>query len=209
MRALMMMLVPFAFSPALAENQPAGPVAAPPPAVTAPAPVTVPPVPPQATAAAPSSTPAPVAANASVPPPQPPARRKRITWEERFEQANLGQNGQLTLQEAKGGYPTIARNFQDIDTTNKGYVTKDDIRAWRAQQKAARNAAPRPDDPLRPRAAYLQSVSSSQNRVNASTTQTVATPRAEPAATPATGGATSAPSAAERAAGTGPEQDGE
>lgn len=189
MRVLMMMLVPFAFSQAVAETQPAGPVAIPPPAATAP-PTPTTPSPAQSQAAATAA--APVATGDGAPPAQP--GRKRLTWEERFEQANLGRNGRLTLEEAKGGYRSIARNFSNIDATNKGYVTLDDIRAWRAQQKAARAGTPRPDDKLRPRPAILQSVSPDQNRLNTSTTQMVRSPGGTNAAIATT--ATDAPPSA-------------
>jgi hypothetical protein len=82
-----------------------------------------------------------------------PANHTRMTWEERFARANAAHDGHLTLDEAKAGYKTVAKHFQEIDTDGKGYVTENDIRAWHALQKAARQA-PRQDDPLRPRPAF-------------------------------------------------------
>jgi hypothetical protein len=47
----------------------------------------------------------------------------------------------------------FARHFCDIDADAKGFVTENDIRAWHAMQKAARqNRAS--EDPLRPRPAF-------------------------------------------------------
>ena len=72
----------------------------------------------------------------------PPAQHhRRITWEQRFTQANMAHDGHLTLAEAKGGYVGIARHFDDIDAAHKGYVTEDDIRTWRAKRRAAHRAA--------------------------------------------------------------------
>jgi hypothetical protein len=76
---------------------------------------------------------------------------QRVTWEAHFAQANLAHDGHLTLEEAKSGYKTIARHFRDIDADGKGYVTENDVRAWHAQQRAARHPA---EDPLRPRPAF-------------------------------------------------------
>ena len=83
----------------------------------------------------------------------PAPRHTRMTWEERFTQANASHDGHLTLEEAKSGYKAIARHFQEIDTEGKGYITVNDVRAWHALQKAARQKAVM-EDPLRPRPAY-------------------------------------------------------
>jgi hypothetical protein len=83
---------------------------------------------------------------------QPPAQHARKTWEEHFTQANLAHDGHLTLAEAKAGYPSVARSFHAIDVDGKGFVTENDIRAWKALQKASRAHAH--DDPLRPRKAF-------------------------------------------------------
>jgi hypothetical protein len=82
-----------------------------------------------------------------------PAKHARMTWENRFAEANAAHDGHLTLDEAKAGYKTIARHFHDIDTDAKGYVTENDIRAWHATQKAARHQK-ETEDPLRPRPAF-------------------------------------------------------
>lgn len=82
-----------------------------------------------------------------------PAKRPRVTWEAHFAQANAAHDGHLTLEEAKAGFKTVARHFRDIDMDGKGYVTENDVRAWRAMPKPARHAK-EPDDPLRPRPAF-------------------------------------------------------
>lgn len=79
-----------------------------------------------------------------------PVRPARHTWEQRFAAANLSHNGHLTLEEAQGGYPDVARHFKDIDVDQKGYVTEDNIRAWRVMRKAARRLAKPPADAVHP-----------------------------------------------------------
>lgn len=59
----------------------------------------------------------------------------RMTWEAHFGQANLAHDGHLTLAEAKGGDTLVAKHFDEIDTTHRGYVTEDDVRAWREKRK--------------------------------------------------------------------------
>jgi hypothetical protein len=81
-------------------------------------------------------------------------RPARLTWEQRFTQANVAHDGHLTLEEAKGGYPLIAKHFDDIDVDHKGYVTTNDIRAWRVMRKAAHRLTHPPEDKLKPRPAY-------------------------------------------------------
>jgi hypothetical protein len=105
-----------------------------------------------------------------------PQRVPHPKWEERFSKANLAHDGHLTLEEAKGGYRTIAKHFQEIDIAGKGYVTQDDIRAWHALKKSTRATAPRPEDPLRPRNAFQTTVSPEAQTLNAGTAQTVIVP---------------------------------
>ena len=59
---------------------------------------------------------------------------KRLTMEQRFEQANITHDGHLTEEQAKTGYKSIARHFAAIDQDKKGYVTLDDIRAYNKLQ---------------------------------------------------------------------------
>ena len=57
----------------------------------------------------------------------------------RFQAANTTGNGRLTLAQAQAGnLPAIVRHFDTIDTQHKGYVTLQDIRAYRQQMRAAR-----------------------------------------------------------------------
>lgn len=61
--------------------------------------------------------------------------------EQHFADANTSHDGRLTLDQAKLGFKSIARSFAQIDVNRRGYVTLDDIRAWKAAKKAARQAA--------------------------------------------------------------------
>ncbi len=105
----------------------------------------------------------------------PAAQHARLTWEEHFTQANKAQDGHLTLDEAKAGYPTISRNFRAIDVDGKGFVTENDIRAWKALRKAARAQPREAADPLRPRNAFQLKLSA-QRPMNTDTRQTVTVP---------------------------------
>ncbi len=100
----------------------------------------------------------------------------RQTWEHRFAGANLAHDGHLTRAEAKGGYATIARHFDDIDVDRKGYVTENDIRAWRVMRKAAhRLGKPSADDTSRPRSA-VQRTYPALHTIMATDTRTAAGP---------------------------------
>ena len=107
---------------------------------------------------------------------KPPAHHTRLTAEERFAQANAAHDGHLTLAEAKSGYHSVARHFQDIDVDGKGYVTENDIRAWHALQKASHTHAKQADDSLRPRNAFQQHAYTQESRFNTSASQTVPLP---------------------------------
>lgn len=138
--------------------------------------------------------PAPVAAMAPLP--QAPSEQKRLTWEERFARANTTQDGKLTQDQARAGYKTIARQFDQIDRGHKGYVTEQDVRAWReanrekrraqreaAQREAAQKEAGPKDaaqDPLRPRKAYQRTQSDQAGTV---TTQVIGPQMAAPQVT--------------------------
>ena len=65
----------------------------------------------------------------------------------RFQAANTTHDGRLTLAQAEAGrMPMVARNFDAIDVQHKGYVTLQDIRAWRRQARAERGAANAPNE---------------------------------------------------------------
>ena len=97
-----------------------------------------------------------------------PARHSRQTWEQHFVQANAAHDGHLTPEEARDGFPLVARHFEDIDADHKGYVTQNDLRAWRIMKKAAHRLAHPPDDKLKPRNAMqlvpLRQVATSPGR---------------------------------------------
>src|ERR1700744_4904804 len=63
------------------------------------------------------------------------------TMEQRFTSADTAHDGHLTLDEAKAGYPTVARHFDAIDKDKKGYVTQDDIRAYYKTQRTLHRQA--------------------------------------------------------------------
>jgi len=68
---------------------------------------------------------------------QPHAQAHRFI--ERFQSANTTGDGHLTLAQAQAGHmPMIVRNFDAIDVQHKGYVTLQDIRAYRQQIRAMR-----------------------------------------------------------------------
>jgi hypothetical protein len=98
----------------------------------------------------------------------------RMTWEKHFTQANLSHNGHLTLHEATTGYPQIAKHFDAIDANHKGYVTEDDIKAWRAARKASHKRSPAAE-PVKPINA-VQSGPASQKSTPAGTTGTAPAP---------------------------------
>src|SRR3954447_10515731 len=61
---------------------------------------------------------------------------KHLKMEQRFGQANITNDGHLTLAQAKTGYRAVARHFAAMDQDKKGYVTQDDIRAYYKMQRA-------------------------------------------------------------------------
>jgi hypothetical protein len=80
--------------------------------------------------------------------------------EQRFDLANTTRDGRLTLAQAKISYKTVARNFELIDTSGKGFVTLEDIRAWRKAARLMRQAQRSAlNDPLRPRQALQRTPS--------------------------------------------------
>ncbi len=55
----------------------------------------------------------------------------------KFQAANVTHDGRLTQQQAAaGGMRKVAQNFAQIDRDQKGYVTIQDLRAWRHEQHA-------------------------------------------------------------------------
>jgi hypothetical protein len=82
---------------------------------------------------------APTLAQSGVPPTG--EHHGRRSAAEHFADANTTHDGRLTLDQATSGYKSIAKSFNQIDVAHHGYVTMDDIKAWRAAKKAARLAA--------------------------------------------------------------------
>jgi hypothetical protein len=115
------------------------------------------------------STPTDQVAPAGQDAPAAPKSHTRLKWEERFVLANTAHDGHLTLEEAKAGYPTIAKHFQSIDVDGKGYVTENDIRAWHALRRVAAHLSRQPDDELRPRNAYQRTYPDTQKPLNTNT----------------------------------------
>ena len=52
-------------------------------------------------------------------------------FNERFDKADTDHDGKLTLAEAQAGMPRLAKDFDAIDVKKQGYLTRDDLRAWR------------------------------------------------------------------------------
>ncbi len=50
---------------------------------------------------------------------------------ERFAKANVTNDGHLTPEQAANHMPVVAKEFKAIDTQQKGYVTLEEIRAFR------------------------------------------------------------------------------
>ena len=88
-----------------------------------------------------ASTPAPAETTA----PAAPGRhgRTRMTMQQRFDQANTTHDGHLTLDQAKAGMPMVAKHFDAIDKDKKGYVTMDDVSAYRAEHRRSRHSGSR------------------------------------------------------------------
>ena len=82
---------------------------------------------------------APVLAQSVTPPAA--ASHARRSAAEHFADANSTHDGRLTLDQATSGYKSVAKSFSQIDVAHRGYVTMDDIKAWKAAKKAAKLAA--------------------------------------------------------------------
>nr|WP_294516120.1 hypothetical protein [uncultured Rhodopila sp.] len=85
------------------------------------------------------------------------SRHVHMNWQQRFAKANTAADGHLTMEEAKGGFPLVARHFSDIDIDGKGYVTVKDLKTWYAMRRVARSLRAVPDDGPQPRNAQQRS----------------------------------------------------
>ena len=72
----------------------------------------------------------------------PAAPHPRRTPQQRFDEANTTHDGHLTLEQARAGrMNAVVRDFADIDTARRGYVTMDEIKAHRRAVRLAKKAA--------------------------------------------------------------------
>jgi hypothetical protein len=72
----------------------------------------------------------PLAANAQTAQPSPSGGQQRFIA--RFDAANTTHDGHLTLAQAQAaGMHYVVKHFAQIDSTNKGYITLEDVRAYR------------------------------------------------------------------------------
>lgn len=76
--------------------------------------------------------------------PEAPAPPYRATLEERFREANVTADGQLTFAQAQRRMPSVAHEFDAIDREHKGWVSLDDIRAHQAEKRRLRRVRPPP-----------------------------------------------------------------
>jgi len=66
----------------------------------------------------------------------------RKTAEQRFEAANTTHDGHLTEAQAQAAHMRgVATHFAEIDSHHRGYITLEEIRAWRAERRAEHKAA--------------------------------------------------------------------
>jgi EF hand len=93
------------------------------------------------TSAAPGAAKAPAAPGAAKASATPGAASAPNTLADRFAAADVNHDGKLTLEEASGKMPMVARNFDKIDKTKRGYVTLDELQAYAQERAAQRNAA--------------------------------------------------------------------
>jgi Spy/CpxP family protein refolding chaperone len=64
-----------------------------------------------------------------------------LSQQQRFTNANTTHDGHLTLDQAKAGYPSIARHFDAIDKDKRGYITEANIRAFHKTQRTLHHQA--------------------------------------------------------------------
>ena len=94
-------------------------------------------------------------ADQSAPPPSAPAQAPpapaHMNFAQRFRAANTTNDGRLTLEQAQaGGMNGIVRHFQQIDADHKGYVTFQDVGAWRRAQYQLHHGQSAPPPPAQP-----------------------------------------------------------
>lgn len=72
-------------------------------------------------------------------------KHPHTTWKQKFSTANVTHDGHLTAQQAQTGYKSLYKHFAEIDTGNKGFITQEDVGAWRKAQRALHH--PRASNP--------------------------------------------------------------
>ncbi len=87
----------------------------------------------QSVATTPAATGAAAPATSTIP--------RHQTMREHFAEANVTHDGRLTLEQAKAGFPAMARLFDAIDRDHKGYMTMEDIHNYYEARRAARAAS--------------------------------------------------------------------
>lgn len=66
----------------------------------------------------------------------------RKTAQQRFEEANTSHDGHLTEAQAQAAHMRgVSTHFAEIDSHHRGYITFDEIHAWRAERRAEHKAA--------------------------------------------------------------------
>ena len=84
----------------------------------------------------------PAAGQTTAPPAQPTQTAPAHHFLDRFNAANTTHDGRLTLAQAEAaGMPRLVQHFSEIDAQHHGYITLQDIRAWRQQLRASRAGA--------------------------------------------------------------------
>jgi hypothetical protein len=64
-------------------------------------------------------------------------------FRDKFEAANTTHDGRLTLEQARSGrMPMVVKNFAAIDADHKGYITLEDIRAFRKARHSPDGSQP-------------------------------------------------------------------
>lgn len=63
-------------------------------------------------------------------------QRMDTKLQERFAAADKDANGYITAEEASGKMPRVAKHFDEIDTSQRGSVTLDEIRAYMSSRVA-------------------------------------------------------------------------
>lgn len=87
------------------------------------------------------ATPAPEGMTPSELHPSTPAARAVLRLTQRFERANVSHTGRLTPAEAQANWPWAARHFAEIDREGRGYLTLQEIRAYRHEHRRHRRSA--------------------------------------------------------------------